>query len=76
MKKIRQQTNNDSSWGKPIGIVIALIGWLWTLDIVIDGSTPSYIRQGAGLLLIGSIIVFYYDNVDGKPSSKSPSHYE
>jgi uncharacterized membrane protein YGL010W len=75
MKKARQ-LNQDSSWGKSIGIIIALIGWLWTLDIVLDDTTPSFIRQGAALLLIGSIIVFYYDNVDGKPSGKSPSHYD
>lgn len=52
--------NKSEALLKGVGIVLALIGWLWTVGIVLDNSTPSYIRQAGLLLTVGSLITFYF----------------
>ena len=54
--------NKSEELLKGVGIVLALIGWLWTVGIVLDNSTPSYIRQAGLLLTLGSLMTFYFMN--------------
>jgi hypothetical protein len=60
-KKSRQERFDDSI--KLWALLAAYVGWIFSLGIVLAESTPTYIRWPLALLMIGSVVNYYYDQV-------------
>lgn len=52
-----------------IAQVAVIIGGIWLLSTILYDDVPSYVKQMDMVLLVGLVIVFYYDKVKNKPNS-------